>query len=169
MEYSTLHISEASRASLDLVRISLRSCVAEEHERPNSRKRRSPPSAEPSAKFSAKHAEVVHLPYTLVPNMDVDSVAYLKASKALAHSSDKSPARSDSDSSKRARTEDSYVFGDSAVLVEASDLTVNNAHSQEVLAKASALVGLHHIEFHLQHRELLLKELKRMQNSLNLA
>ncbi|KAF8955768.1 hypothetical protein BDZ97DRAFT_1926288 [Flammula alnicola] len=149
--------------------------VAEERERPNSRKRRSPPSAEPSAKFSAKRAEV--------------------ASKALAHSSDQSPARSDSDSSKRARTEDSYVFGDSAVLVEASDLAVNNAHSQEVLAKASALVsnkisssgdelahrkvigeiqaelvvGLHRIEFHLQHRELLLKELKRMQNNLDLA
>ncbi|KAF8950449.1 hypothetical protein BDZ97DRAFT_1933961 [Flammula alnicola] len=69
------------------------------------------PSAEPSAKFSAKRAEV--------------------ASKALAHSSDKSSAWSDSESSKRARTEDSYVFGDSAVLVEASDLAVNNAHSQE--------------------------------------
>ncbi|KAF8966695.1 hypothetical protein BDZ97DRAFT_1917496 [Flammula alnicola] len=149
--------------------------VSEELERPNSHKRCSPPSAEPSAKFSAKRAEV--------------------ASKALAHSSDKSPARSDSDSSKRARTEDSYVFGDSAVLVEASDLAVNNAHSQEVLAKASALVskktsssgdelahrkvigeiqaelvvGLHRIEFHLQHRELLLKELKRMQNNLDLA
>ncbi|KAF8966391.1 hypothetical protein BDZ97DRAFT_1917502 [Flammula alnicola] len=160
--------------------------VAEDRERPNSRKRRSPPSAEPSAKFSAKCAEVVRLPYALVPNMDVDSLAYLKASKALAHSSDKSPARSDSDSSKRAHTEDSYVFGDSAVLVEASDLAVNNAHSQEVLAKASALVshkisssgdelahrkvigeiqaelvvGLHCIEFHLQHCELLLKELK---------
>ncbi|KAF8955726.1 hypothetical protein BDZ97DRAFT_1926429 [Flammula alnicola] len=149
--------------------------IAEEREHPNSRKRRSPPSAEPSAKFSAKRAEV--------------------ASKALAHSSDKSPAWSDSDSSKRARTEDSYVFGDSAVLVEASDLAVNNAHSQEVLAKASALVskktsssgdelahrkvigeiqaelvvGLHCIEFHLQHRELLLKELERMQNNLDLA
>ncbi|KAF8955376.1 hypothetical protein BDZ97DRAFT_1926887 [Flammula alnicola] len=138
-------------------------------------KRCSPPSAEPSAKFSAKRAEV--------------------ASKALAHSSDKSPARSDSDSSKCARTEDSYLFGDSAVLVEASDLAVNNAHSQEVLAKAFALVSnkisssgdelahrkvigeiqaelvvsLHCIEFHLQHRELLLKELKRMQNNLDLA
>ncbi|KAF8969061.1 hypothetical protein BDZ97DRAFT_1915758, partial [Flammula alnicola] len=169
--------------------------VAEEREHPNSCKRRLPPSAKPSAKFSAKCAEVIRLPYALVPNMDVDSLAYLKASKALAHSSDKSPARSDSDSSKRARTEDSYVFGDSAVLVEASDLAVNNAHSQEVLAKASALVSnkisssgdelahrkvigeiqaelvvsLHRIEFHLQHCELLLKELKHMQNNLDLA
>ncbi|KAF8957706.1 hypothetical protein BDZ97DRAFT_1924321 [Flammula alnicola] len=73
-----------------------------------------------------------------------------------------SPARSDSDSSKRARTEDSYVFGDSAILVE------------EVLAKASALVSNKTASSgdelaHRKHREILLKELKRMQNNLDLA